>query len=840
MTITAAAHELSIDGLPRILLCSSAFYFRIPRAEWVDRLDSIKASGYHAIDVYCPWNLHEQADGGFDFSGELDLGHFCDLAWERGLYVIARPGPYICSEWDGGALPARLGEKVRQADEAYLAEVRGWFDAVLPVIAERQLGAGGGVVMLQVENELDFFDCHDRAGYQGALLEMATSHGITVPVIACAGQGDLSGASGDAPGVLPTCNFYPSDDSAAIESEVLAYTRTLAERDLPLLVTETNREHRTLRRLLLSGARLISPYLQTSGYDFDGTPSVGNWGAPGNFMSHQYDFGGYLSSTGRRRPEFVEGRRLAGVVDTLGRALAEALPGSAPIDVTTDYASVETAAWLQLSDGGWLGGAPNLGDRDGLATVTLADGELQVPVSAASTPLWLVDLPLTGWGSEHMLTFCSADLVKVTSDGDELVLHLCSEAAPVLVIDGQQVGLDRDGEARVGTLRVRHHSPSTFAELTGTAADEPTDRDEQQLEAVRGTRPDAGRALGESANLEDAGIHRGRGCFSVEAELGDELLVIEAGDLVSVRVDDELAGTWATFGGPFVVPTTPGRHRVDFDVEIWGHPNFDDSRLPLMALGTRRGPGRPLVVRERIDLTACWTVTGEDQWAGSAPRPLRRLGGWSSTRGGRPITYERELPERTLGGLLVLDGLDGTVQVQVDDAAPAFVSREHPVVVLTPEARRVRVTLLHEASRRGLSAELVLGDWLDAFQLVGATLSEQTANAQTELVGPEAVQWPLEVDPAGPIWLDIAVPDAPAERGWQLTATGHDARLSFWAGDVAIGRLVLPANNRPTFSGGPDTLVWVPASMAADGPIRVRIDAWAKGGSVDAITSWPA
>ena len=79
--------------------------------------------------------------------------------------------------------------------------------------------------MVQLENELDFFDCEDRPGYLTALRDQASSHGIDVPLIACAGQGDLVGATGDVDGVVPACNFYPDDDSPFIEEEVRRYAR---------------------------------------------------------------------------------------------------------------------------------------------------------------------------------------------------------------------------------------------------------------------------------------------------------------------------------------------------------------------------------------------------------------------------------------------------------------------------------------------------------------------------------------------------------------------------------------------------------------------------------------
>ncbi|GIQ66117.1 hypothetical protein PACILC2_46850 [Paenibacillus cisolokensis] len=97
-----------IGGEPLILLCASLFYFRIPRLLWKERMEQLKAIGYNSIDVYFPWNYHELREGEWDFEGERDADAFLKLAAETGLWVVARPGPYICSEWDGGGLPAYL------------------------------------------------------------------------------------------------------------------------------------------------------------------------------------------------------------------------------------------------------------------------------------------------------------------------------------------------------------------------------------------------------------------------------------------------------------------------------------------------------------------------------------------------------------------------------------------------------------------------------------------------------------------------------------------------------------------------------------------------------------
>src|SRR5699024_274642 len=263
--------RLTVDGTPSVLLCSSVFPFRIPREQWDHRLQLVQESGYRMVDLYVHWGFHEEEPGRIDLSSpERDLRHFLDLAAARDLLVMARPGPYICSETDGGGLPWWLhGDAdgapaaLRTTDPDYLAAVDRWFAAVMPILADAQVTRGGAVALVQIENELDFFDCPDPEQYMDHLAARARQHGIEVPLIACAGQGDLAGASGDVDGVVPTVNLYPDDASTTFDEETRRYADVAAQRDLPLMVTETNRLHRTLRREILAGARLVAPYLQT-------------------------------------------------------------------------------------------------------------------------------------------------------------------------------------------------------------------------------------------------------------------------------------------------------------------------------------------------------------------------------------------------------------------------------------------------------------------------------------------------------------------------------------------------------------------------------------------------
>ncbi|WP_211234877.1 beta-galactosidase [Glycomyces arizonensis] len=841
---------LVLDGREEALLCASLFYFRLPREVWESRLARVRATGYRAIDVYLPWNFHETSPGVWDFEGRRDVGAFLDLAHEAGLAVIARPGPYICSEWDGGALPAWLpleaGLELRQAEPRFLAHVRTWFDRAMPLIAARQWGRGGSVVAVQLENELDFFDTRDRGAYITALRDMAIEHGIDVPLIACAGQGDLVGATGGVEGVTPAFNFYPDDRSPFVEPEVRRYADLMADRGEPLLITETNRRHATLRRLLASGATLLAPYLQASGFDLGYTPSVGNWGGPGGFMTHDYDFNGYLSPVGEVRPEAAEARVLTAFARTLGPALTRATARAADDIAHVTVPTSASASQLVLDGGGTVTGVPNLGGEPGTATIAASGDlpEIAVELEPSSCALIVRDLPLARFGLPGTLRFASADLVGAGPDG----LELAARTRGAVALDGgdgaQLVELDAPapGEPVRATVRsgdtewnvvVRHpddvDAPASAPAATGEA--------EALTGAVRldlETRSGRTSAHESAPASETVGVHRGRTHYAASLAGVRELLIEGAGDIVDLALDGRALPSRAPYGAAFLVPAG-GADRLDAVVETWGHSNFDDARLPGLALGSLRGLGRVRSVAAREDVGALWTVDGGEQWA-AEPAPLRGLGGWSSTRIGRPATYRRALPvDGSSHHALHLKGLTAACTVVVDGETRA-VSPDDPWVHLAPgEGRELAVTLAHwPGSVDG--AELLrlapVGEW---------RVEPQSDEALLALAGQEAtgrdLELPLELAPGEETWLDLAVPPG----GRSLRFAGAQVRISAFARNELLGRVWLDDAARPEFTGGDPGRLWIPGAWNS-GTVRLLVRGTAGGEPprLERVTAAPA
>ena len=145
-----------VGGKPMRILSGEIHYFRIHPDYWEDRLAKMKACGLNTVATYMPWNLHEPKPGGFDFGGMLDINRFIRIAADLGLYVMVRPGPYICSEWDFGGFPSWLmtipGIRLRCSSQPYMEAVKRYFDAVLKALKPQFCNHGGPVIAIQIEN----------------------------------------------------------------------------------------------------------------------------------------------------------------------------------------------------------------------------------------------------------------------------------------------------------------------------------------------------------------------------------------------------------------------------------------------------------------------------------------------------------------------------------------------------------------------------------------------------------------------------------------------------------------------------------------------------------------
>ena len=156
-TFEAGNGTFLLNGEPFIVKAAEVHYPRIPREYWEHRLKMCKALGMNTVCIYIFWNIHEQKEGQFDWTGNNDVAEFCRLAQKNGMYVIVRPGPYVCAEWEMGGLPWWLLKKkdirLRERDPYFMERVKIFETEVGKQLAPLTIQNGGPIIMVQVENE---------------------------------------------------------------------------------------------------------------------------------------------------------------------------------------------------------------------------------------------------------------------------------------------------------------------------------------------------------------------------------------------------------------------------------------------------------------------------------------------------------------------------------------------------------------------------------------------------------------------------------------------------------------------------------------------------------------
>jgi beta-galactosidase len=205
-----------LDGQPFQIRSGSIHYARVPRAYWRQRLEMARAMGLNTVTTYVFWDINEPRPGEFRFDGRRDVAAFVRTAGELGLHVIVRPGPYVCSEWDLGGIPAWLladsATVVRSRDTTYLAAARRWIRRVGQELVPLQITRGGPIIGVQVENEYGSFG--SDTAFMRAMERDYLDAGFDSTLLFTA-DGPSQLPRGALPGVRAVVNFGPGDAETA-------------------------------------------------------------------------------------------------------------------------------------------------------------------------------------------------------------------------------------------------------------------------------------------------------------------------------------------------------------------------------------------------------------------------------------------------------------------------------------------------------------------------------------------------------------------------------------------------------------------------------------------------
>jgi beta-galactosidase GanA len=442
-TVTYDRYSLSVDG-ERVFLWSGEFhYFRLPSpALWRDVLEKIRSAGFNGVSLYFNWAYHSPAPGEYDFSGVRDIDRLLRLTDELGLYVVARPGPYINAEVSGGGFPAWLKQvpgRARSSDPGYTAAYREWLAHVNPVIARHQVTRGGSVIAYNVENE---YAANTDARYMQDLRDTARAAGIDVPVThnqCCDASWTPTWASGLGAVQIPGVDDYPQSFECQTPDVWGPWGPGITERlspDAPVYAAEYQAGAIDLNRagydrcreltgpaymkyfyksnLIASGATMFGYYMA-----FGGT----NWGRLGqpNDVYTSYDYGAAITESRQLTEKYAEFRRQGYFVRAVA-PLTRTDPVAAP---PSDNPAVETMARAN----------PETGTR----FVLVRGGTAASSTLDLSTPDGRYAVPVTLTGRDALVLVAGYDLggQRLVWSSSELMTHTRAGDRDVALLYGR-------------------------------------------------------------------------------------------------------------------------------------------------------------------------------------------------------------------------------------------------------------------------------------------------------------------------------------------------------------------------------------------------------------------
>ncbi len=309
-----------LNGKPFVIKAAEVHYPRIPRPYWEHRIRMCKALGMNTLCLYVFWNIHEQQEGVFDFTGQNDVAEFCRLAQKNGMYVIVRPGPYVCAEWEMGGLPWWLLKKkdirLREQDPYFMERVRLFEQKVGEQLAPLTIQRGGPIIMVQVENEYGSYG--EDKPYVSAIRDIVRESGFSdVTLFQCDWASNFTKNGLD--DLVWTMNFGTGAD---IDSQ---FKRLKELRPTsPLMCSEfwsgwfdkwgARHETRPAEKMTAGIDKMLSKGISFSLYMTHGGTSFGHWAganSPGFAPDvTSYDYDAPINEYGQATPKYYELRKV--------------------------------------------------------------------------------------------------------------------------------------------------------------------------------------------------------------------------------------------------------------------------------------------------------------------------------------------------------------------------------------------------------------------------------------------------------------------------------------------------------------------------------------------------
>ena len=343
-TFEAGKGSFLLNGEPFVVKAAELHYPRIPRAYWEHRIKQCKALGMNTICLYVFWNFHEEKPGEFDFTGQKDLAEFCRLCQKNDMYVILRPGPYVCAEWEMGGLPWWLLKKkdirLREDDPYFLERVAIFEKEVANQVAGLTIQKGGPIIMVQVENEYGSYG--ESKEYVAKIRDIVRENFGDVTLFQCDWASNFQLNALD--DLVWTMNF----GTGANIDEQFAPLKEVRP-DSPLMCSEfwsgwfdkwgANHETRAADDMIAGIDEMLSKGISFSLYMTHGGTNWGHWAganSPGFAPDvTSYDYDAPISESGKITPKY----------EKLRETLAKYMDGKKQAKVPDDIPTISVPAF---------------------------------------------------------------------------------------------------------------------------------------------------------------------------------------------------------------------------------------------------------------------------------------------------------------------------------------------------------------------------------------------------------------------------------------------------------------------------------------------------------------
>jgi len=354
-TFTLGTTEFMLDGSPFQIISGEMHPSRIPSDYWRHRIQMAKAMGCNTISVYIMWNYHELQEGVFDFeSRNRNLSEFFNIIQEEDLWLIIRPGPYVCAEWELGGIPPYLLRipdiKLRCMDPRYMTAAERYISKLAEVIKPYLVTNGGPALMLQIENEYGSFG-NDR-NYLSRLKDVWVANGIDVPFFTGDGPTTYMLEAGSLPGCAVGLDSGSQPSHFELAEKMNPGVPVFSSETYPGWLTHWGEEWArpdttgllTEIKYLMDNKKSFNLYVIHGGTNFGYTAGANSGGKGYEPDVTSYDYDAPINEQGQATPKYMALRRFLGSYLPKGKKLPpvpEAIPAyDVPSIGLTTFSSV--------------------------------------------------------------------------------------------------------------------------------------------------------------------------------------------------------------------------------------------------------------------------------------------------------------------------------------------------------------------------------------------------------------------------------------------------------------------------------------------------------------------